>query len=90
MWAEKGHPEVTKAAKDALETRYQLLHYLYTRFYRAHVNGETVVRPMHHVFPHDTAARTMDEQFFLGPSIMVSPFLNEVSVQDMHKLLSKS
>ena len=44
VWAEKGHPEVTEAARLALRTRYQLLHYLYTRFYQSHVHGETLVR----------------------------------------------
>jgi len=76
-WVEAGHPEVTKAAVDSLRTRYQLLHYLYTRFYRSHVTGETLARPVHHEFPHDEAARNVQEQFFLGSSILVSPFLHE-------------
>lgn len=44
VWAERGNPEVTEAARLALRTRYQLLHYLYTRFYLSHITGETLVR----------------------------------------------
>ncbi len=77
-WAEVGFPEVTQSAVAALRVRYQLLHYLYTVFYHAHTTGSTVVRPMHHVFPHDEASRSIDHQFFLGGSLLVSPFLFEV------------
>lgn len=80
-FAENGNPEVTKAAVESLRARYQLLHYLYTRFYRSNVNGETLVRPLHHEFPQDVPARSVDTQFLLGPSILVNPFLNEVLLQ---------
>lgn len=32
--------------RNALKTRYALLPYMYTLFYRSHVFGETVVRPL--------------------------------------------
>lgn len=76
-WVENGHPEVTKAAVDALRIRYQLLHYLYTRFYRSHALGETVVRPLFHEFPQDVPSRDVNQQFLLGPSILVNPFVEE-------------
>ena len=37
---------VVMSAKKALNTRYYLLPYLYTLFYRAHLYGETVARPL--------------------------------------------
>lgn len=77
-WTEVGFPEVTQSAVAALRVRYQLLHYLYTAFYHAHTSGVTVVRPMHHEFPRDAHARTIDQQFLLGGSLLVSPFLFEV------------
>ncbi|OQV19546.1 Sucrase-isomaltase, intestinal, partial [Hypsibius exemplaris] len=43
------HPETLDAAKRALNIRYTLLPYLYTLFYRSHVFGDTVSRPLHHV-----------------------------------------
>ena len=88
-WAEVGFPEVTQSAVAALRVRYQLLHYLYTVFYHAHTTGSTVVRPMHHVFPHDEASRSIDHQFFLGGSLMVNPFLFEVSRSQLCDFLNQ-
>ncbi|KAL3218506.1 hypothetical protein MRX96_050696 [Rhipicephalus microplus] len=39
-------PEVVLATKNSLTVRYALLPYLYTLFYRSHVYGETVARPL--------------------------------------------
>ncbi|KTG36909.1 hypothetical protein cypCar_00036486, partial [Cyprinus carpio] len=39
---------LVKTSKHYLNIRYTLLPYLYTLFYKAHVNGETVLRPMMH------------------------------------------
>ncbi|CAG2105314.1 unnamed protein product [Medioppia subpectinata] len=48
VWVSKGHPEVTEAARTSLQLRYQLLHYLYTLFYRSYLYGDTVARPLFH------------------------------------------
>lgn len=77
-WAEAGHPEVTRSAVEALTTRYQMLHYLYTAFYRAHVSGNSVVRSLMHHDPYEPEVRPIDEQFLLGSSVLVCPFLYEV------------
>ena len=42
------NPETAAAAKIALTVRYTLLPYLYTLFYRSHIFGNTVSRPLHH------------------------------------------
>lgn len=34
------------AIRDALNIRYKLLPYLYTLYYKSHIYGETVVRPL--------------------------------------------
>ena len=78
VWAERGHPEVTDAARNSLRLRYQLLPYLYTLFYKAHTFGHTVARPLFHEFPEDNNTHAIDEQFMLGPSLLVSPFLYPV------------
>lgn len=39
-------PLVIEAARTSLRMRYSLLPYLYTLFYRSHVFGETVARPL--------------------------------------------
>ncbi|CAG2100956.1 unnamed protein product [Medioppia subpectinata] len=77
VWVEKGHPEVTKAAINALNLRYTLLPYLYTLFYRSHTMGQTVARPLVHEFPTDTNTYEIQEQFMWGRSVLISPFLYE-------------
>lgn len=70
-------PEVANASREALETRYWLLPYLYTLFHRSHVDGHTVARPIHHEFPNDAASLIIDEQFLWGASLLISPILFE-------------
>ena len=57
--------------------RFQLLPYLYTLFYNAHTNGDTVMRAMAWEFPNDPSLAAADRQFFLGPSILVTPVLDQ-------------
>jgi len=78
VWIEKGHPEVTNAARNALNVRYQLLPHLYTLFYRSRVFGDTLARPVFHNFPKDVDTYDIDQQFMWGSSILISPFLFEV------------
>ncbi|CAG2180775.1 unnamed protein product, partial [Oppiella nova] len=77
IWADRGHPEVTEAAKQSLYLRYQLLPYLYTLFFKAHVLGNTVVRPLFHEYPTDPQTHSIDEQFMWGSVVLFSPFLFE-------------
>ncbi|CAG2101765.1 unnamed protein product, partial [Medioppia subpectinata] len=77
IWADIGHPEVTEAAKQSLRVRYQLLPYLYTLFFKAHVLGNTVVRPVFHEYPTDPQTYGIDEQFMWGSVVLFSPFLFE-------------
>ncbi|CAG2117372.1 unnamed protein product, partial [Medioppia subpectinata] len=77
VWADIGHPEVTEAAKQSLRVRYQLLPYLYTLFFKAHVLGNTVVRPLFHEYPTDPQTYGIDEQFMWGSVVLFSPFLYE-------------
>ncbi|ESP05177.1 hypothetical protein LOTGIDRAFT_102400, partial [Lottia gigantea] len=67
--------EVVIASREALRTRYQLLPYLYTLFHQAHVDGNTVVRPLHHEFPDDKKTYGIQEQFMWGRSLLISPIL---------------
>lgn len=57
--------------------RYSLLPYLYTLFYRSHVYGETVARPLFLEFPEDSNTYDIDEQFLWGSALLFNPVLYE-------------
>ena len=78
VWEETGHPEVTQSMKASFGLRYRLLPYLYTLYFKAHTLGQTVARPLFHEFPLDNNTYGIDEQFMLGPALLISPFLYEV------------
>lgn len=68
-------PAVVQASRAALRTRYKLLPYYYTLFWRAHVLGDTVVRPLLFEFPEMSELHDIDTQFMVGPHVMVAPVL---------------
>lgn len=84
FWALNGHPEVTDAARNALNVRYKLLPYLYTLFYRSHVFGEMVIRSLAFEYPTDRNASNVNEQFMWGSSMIISPFLYPVIINILH------
>ena len=66
-------PEVEALVAQALRLRYRLMPYLYTCFVRAAETGAPVQRPL--VFDHqgDPALRTVEDEFLLGPDLLVAP-----------------
>ncbi|KIY02219.1 uncharacterized protein Z520_02357 [Fonsecaea multimorphosa CBS 102226] len=68
---------VIDATKTAMNVRFQLLPYIYTLFYYAHTRGDTVMRALPWEFPNDPSLANADRQFFLGPSILVTPVLTQ-------------
>lgn len=68
---------VIDATKTAMNIRFQLLPYMYTLFYYAHTQGSTVMRALAWEFPNDPSLANADRQFFLGPSILVTPVLDQ-------------
>nr|XP_011721910.1 putative maltase-glucoamylase-like protein FLJ16351 [Macaca nemestrina] len=65
------------SSRHYLNIRYTLLPYLYTLFYRAHTQGETVARPLVHEFYQDSATWDVHEQFLWGPGLLITPVLYE-------------
>jgi alpha-glucosidase (family GH31 glycosyl hydrolase) len=68
---------VARASRNALKVRYAMLPFYYTLFYQAHKFGATVVRPLFFEFPHVTDIALYDRQFLVGPSVLISPVLQE-------------
>jgi alpha-glucosidase len=66
---------VRDLVREAIRLRYRLLPYLYTAFVRAHETGAPVQRPL--VFDHqyDAIVRDIDDQYLLGPDLLVAPVL---------------
>ncbi|XP_036037736.1 putative maltase-glucoamylase-like protein FLJ16351 [Onychomys torridus] len=62
-------------SRKVLETRYSLLPYLYTLMHKAHTEGSTVVRALLHEFTNDHKTWDIDQQFMLGPALLISPVL---------------
>ncbi|XP_075583620.1 maltase-glucoamylase-like [Pelecanus crispus] len=67
---------LVKSSKHYLNIRYTLLPYLYTLFYKAHTQGETVARPLLHEFYSDEATWSVDKQFLWGPGLLITPVLD--------------
>ncbi|XP_054162207.1 lysosomal alpha-glucosidase-like [Oppia nitens] len=67
---------VTRAYKQALETRYTLIPYLYTLFYKANTNADTIARPVFMEYPRDPRAydpSVAETQFMWGSALMMAP-----------------
>eukprot|EP00075_Anas_platyrhynchos_P031081 XP_027320334.1 sucrase-isomaltase, intestinal [Anas platyrhynchos] len=67
---------LVKTSKHYLNIRYTLLPYLYTLFYKAHTQGDTVVRPVLHEFYSDEVTWEVDRQFLWGPGLLISAVLD--------------
>ncbi|XP_053132268.1 lysosomal alpha-glucosidase-like [Hemicordylus capensis] len=68
-------PKARTAMKEVLQTRYSLLPFLYSLFHRAHLQGDTVARPLFFEYPKDVATYAIDKQFLWGRGLLVTPVL---------------
>ncbi|CAI9633455.1 unnamed protein product [Alternaria burnsii] len=64
-----------EATRRVMDVRFRLLPYQYTLFHAAHKRGETVLRALSWNFPEDESLKSVDNQFMLGPSILITPVL---------------
>lgn len=64
---------VREAIRNAINQRYDLIHYLYTTFETATRTAEPIMRPMWSEFPDESRFRDVESQFMFGSSLLVAP-----------------
>lgn len=71
-WGEvvRGH------VRDAIRLRYRLLPYLYAAFLIASETGAPVQRPLVFDHQHDPVVRDVDDEYLLGPDLLVAPVVD--------------
>lgn len=70
IWA-----STARATRTVMNIRYSLLPYMYTLFYAANENGDMVMRPLQFEFPEEEHLKAVDNQFLLGPALLITPVL---------------
>jgi alpha-glucosidase (family GH31 glycosyl hydrolase) len=67
------NPEVERICRKYLNTRYQLLPYLYSAVAETHETGIPLLRSLWFHYPDDPTARTIADAYLFGPSLLVAP-----------------
>ncbi len=72
-------PTVAEAAKKAIDTRYKLLDYIYTGLYYQTKEGTPMINPLFFLYPEDANTFGIQEQWFYGDALLISPVTTEYS-----------
>lgn len=72
-------PIVTQAAKKAIDVRYKLLDYIYTALYYQTTTGAPMINPLFFLYPEDANTFGIQEQWFYGDSLLISPVTADYS-----------
>lgn len=59
--------------KDVISVRYRLVPYLYSEYMKAALAGTMMFKPLGFVYGKDRNARQVEDQLFVGDSIMIAP-----------------
>jgi len=65
-----------EAVAAAVRLRYKLLPYLWHLAWEAHLTGRPILRPLPLEFPEDEDAYGVDDEYLVGPYILVAPHLS--------------
>ena len=71
-----GEPYLSMA-RGIINERYRLIPYLYSLFQHDASSGQPVISPIPFHFPADPIATAINDQFMLGPSLLVAPIVTE-------------
>jgi alpha-glucosidase (family GH31 glycosyl hydrolase) len=69
------NPAVEEICRKYLNTRYQLLPYIYSAVAETHATGMPLMRGLWLHFPEDEKARAMADEYMFGPALLVAPVL---------------
>lgn len=72
-------PLATEAAVAAGRTRLRLIDYIYSFLHQQHVDGTPAMWPLSWVHPEDENTISIENQFYFGPALLVSPVVEENS-----------
>jgi len=67
--------DAEKHLRRLIEQRYKYLPYIYTLFVMASETGDLINQPLMYAFPDDPQACRIEDQFMVGPSLMLAPVL---------------
>ncbi|HEX8559559.1 MAG TPA: TIM-barrel domain-containing protein [Pyrinomonadaceae bacterium] len=73
--------QFTRVNRASVELRYQLLPYLYTLFREHAAAGEPVMRPLWFEYPDDQRAYTVEDEYLVGPDLLVAPVVREAATR---------
>lgn len=68
-------PEIEAICRKYIGLRYQLLPYLYNLFREASLTGAPILRPLVWHYPKDPNTFNLNDQFMLGPDLLIAPIL---------------
>ena len=71
------YPEYTDKIRQAIQLRYQMLPYMYSLMYQAHMSGESMLQPLCSVYQEDIACYDEAENFMLGNSLFIANVLEK-------------
>ncbi|KAL5417843.1 hypothetical protein PMIN03_001333 [Paraphaeosphaeria minitans] len=74
-------PLTIKAAKKAIDTRYKLIDYAYTALYYQTTEGTPMINPLFFLYPEDENTFGIQNQWFYGDALLISPVTNDWSEQ---------
>ncbi|KAF2655249.1 glycoside hydrolase family 31 protein [Lophiostoma macrostomum CBS 122681] len=72
-------PRVAEAGKKAIDTRYKLMDYAYTALYYQTTDGTPMINPVFFLYPNDENTFGIQEQWFYGDALLVSPVTTDYS-----------
>jgi alpha-glucosidase len=72
-------PSVAAAAKKAIDARYKLLDYIYTALHYQTTTGAPMINPLFFLYPTDANTFGIQEQWFYGDALLISPVTTENS-----------